>query len=420
MAYHLESKTYAVVTSTNDVTDKVWKFNGDDKELVSEERDNRYPWPNVDSFHLQLYSPISWEAIPGTKITLEDYERCTGMKHLYLTSEGLHVGEKGYIVCATSYCYGEDVTPRGYIRIYDIIEVIPEPGQPLTKNKIKPVYDKEQKGPITAVDAVNGFLVATVGQKIYIFQFKNQDLFGVAFIDSQIYIHSLCTMKNFILVGDIMKSVDLLQFQRDYRTLAVISRDPRPMEVYSVEFIVDNSTLAFAATDADKNIHVYMYQPESRESMGGQRLVRKADFHLGQHVNHMFRIRAKITDPSASGRILTGWEKRHVLWFGTLDGAFGYLLPCSEKTYRRLLMLQNVLLTTISHCAGLNPKSFRTLKQRRKELLNPSKGILDGQLVFKYTDLPLLQKLEIAKKIGTKPIDILDDLAELDRMAAHF
>ena len=55
-------------------------------------------------------------------------------------------------------------------------------GQPLTKNKIKPVYEKEQKGPITAVAAVNGFLVATVGQKIYIFQFKNQDLLGVAFI----------------------------------------------------------------------------------------------------------------------------------------------------------------------------------------------------------------------------------------------
>ena len=56
------------------------------------------------------------------------------------------------------------------LRIFDVIEVIPEPGQPLTKNKIKPVYEKEQKGPITAVDAVNGFLVATVGQKIYIFQ----------------------------------------------------------------------------------------------------------------------------------------------------------------------------------------------------------------------------------------------------------
>jgi hypothetical protein len=47
---------------------------------------------------------------------------------------------------------------------------------------------------------------------------------------------------------------------KDYRTLAVISRDPRPLEVYSVEFIIDNANLAFAVTDADKNLTVYMYQ----------------------------------------------------------------------------------------------------------------------------------------------------------------
>ena len=60
-------------------------------------------------------------------------------------------------------------------------------------------------------------------------------------------------------------------------------------------------------------------------------------------------------------------------------------MPCSEKTYRRLLMLQNVLVTSIPHIAGLNPKGFRTLKQRHKELINPSRSIIDGELVFKFT-----------------------------------
>lgn len=43
----------------------------------------------------------------------------------------------------------------------------------------------------------------------------------------------------------------------------------------------------------------------------------------------------------------------------TLDGGVGLLLPMQEKTYRRLLMLQNALTTMLPHHAGLNPKAFR-------------------------------------------------------------
>ena len=46
---------------------KVWKFNGDDKELVAEERDDRFVWPTRDLFSVQLFSPVSWEPIAGTK-----------------------------------------------------------------------------------------------------------------------------------------------------------------------------------------------------------------------------------------------------------------------------------------------------------------------------------------------------------------
>ena len=59
--------------------------------------------------------------------------------------------------------------------------------------------------------------------------YKN-DWFGITyhcFFNVNIFIKfifQLVSLKNFILVGDAMNSVDLLMYQQDYKTLAVISR----------------------------------------------------------------------------------------------------------------------------------------------------------------------------------------------------
>uniref|UniRef100_H2ZS88 Cleavage and polyadenylation specificity factor subunit 1 n=1 Tax=Latimeria chalumnae TaxID=7897 RepID=H2ZS88_LATCH len=419
VTYHVESKVYAVATSVNDICTRIPRMTGEEKEFENIERDERYIHPIQEKFSIQLISPVSWETIPNTRIDLDDWEHVTCMKTVSLKSEETVSGFKGYISVGTCMMQGEEVTCRGRILIMDVIEVVPEPGQPLTKNKFKILYEKEQKGPVTALCHCNGYLVSAIGQKIFLWSLKDNDLTGMAFIDTQLYIHQMISIKNFILAADVMKSISLLRYQEESKTLSLVSRDVKPLEVYSVEFMVDCNQLGFLVSDRDKNLLVYMYLPEAKESFGGLRLLRRADFNVGANVNTFWRTpcRGTLEGPTKKS---SAWENKHITWFATLDGGVGLLLPMQEKTYRRLLMLQNALTTMIPHHAGLNPKAYRMLHVDRRYLQNAVRNILDGELLNRYLYLSTMERSELAKKIGTTPDMILDDLLEIDRVTAHF
>ncbi|KAK1880931.1 Cleavage and polyadenylation specificity factor subunit 1 [Dissostichus eleginoides] len=314
VAYHVECKVYAICTN------------------------DRYINPQQERFSIQLISPVSWETIPNTRFDLEEWEHVTCMKTVALRSQETVSGLKGYIAAGTCLMQGEEVTCRGRIVILDVIEVVPEPGQPLTKNKFKVLYEKEQKGPVTALCHCHGYL-------IFLWVLKDNDLTGMAFIDTQLYIHQMFSIKNFILAADVMKSISLLRYQQESKTLSLVSRDAKPLEVYSIEFIVDNNQLGLLA----------------KESFGGMRLLRRADFNAGANINTFWRMPCRGALEAGSKKALS-WDNKHITWFATLDGGVGMLLPMQEKTYRRLLMLQNALNSMLPHHAGLNPKAFRSLR----------------------------------------------------------
>jgi len=70
-------------------------------------------------------------------------------------------------------------------------------------------------------------------------------------------VHQIITVKSLIFIADVYKSISLLRFQEEYRTLSLASRDFNPLEVYGIEFMVDNSNLGFLVSDAERNLIVY-------------------------------------------------------------------------------------------------------------------------------------------------------------------
>jgi cleavage and polyadenylation specificity factor subunit 1 len=90
----------------------------------------------------------------------------------------------------------------------------------------------EAKGPVTAVCGIDGYLVSSMGQKvvkcypttqtllmllllqIFVRAFDlDERLVGVAFLDVGVYVTTLRSLKNLLIVGDAVKSVWFVAFQ---------------------------------------------------------------------------------------------------------------------------------------------------------------------------------------------------------------
>ena len=187
IVYHRETSVYGLVLNKKEISNKYYRFNGEDKELFEDNRGERFMYPQVDKFSFVLVTPSNFQIVPEIQMDLDDWEHVCALKVVMLTYEGAQSGLKEYICMGTNYNYSEDITSRGRILLFDLIDVVPEPDKPWTKYKLKQIYAKEQKGPVSAITSIMGFLVTSVGQKVYLLQLKDEDIVGVAFIDTDFH-----------------------------------------------------------------------------------------------------------------------------------------------------------------------------------------------------------------------------------------
>lgn len=98
--------------------------------------------------------------------------------------------------------------------LFEIAELIPSSKDSGNHYKLKMLMREETKGAVSAITSCSGYFVVAVGQKVLIRALEiNERLISVAFYDAGTYIVSLEVLKNFILVGDQVKSVTFLAFQ---------------------------------------------------------------------------------------------------------------------------------------------------------------------------------------------------------------
>ncbi|WVZ84660.1 hypothetical protein U9M48_031667 [Paspalum notatum var. saurae] len=365
---------------------------GDDLQKV-------YTFDEFEVRIMELEKPSGrWES--RFTIPMQSFENALTVRMVTLQNTSTKETET-LMAIGTAYVQGEDVAARGRVLLFSFSK------SENSQNLVTEVYSKESKGAVSAVASLQGHLLIASGPKITLNKWTGSELTAVAFYDAPLHVVSLNIVKNFVLFGDIHKSIYFLSWKEQGSQLSLLAKDFGSLDCFATEFLIDGSTLSLVVSDSNKNVQIFYYAPKMVESWKGQKLLPRAEFHVGAHVSKFLRLQMLPTQGIASEK-----TNRFALVFGTLDGGIGCIAPVDELTFRRLQSLQRKLVDAVPHACGLNPRSFRHFNSNGKAHRPGPDNIIDFELLSHYEMLSLEEQLEIAQQIGTTRSQIRSNFSD--------
>lgn len=240
----------------------------DDDEWHTEWKDEAASFlPQVEQGSIRVMSSSSWKVIDT--YMLEPAERPMCIKALSLETSEDGNERTDLIVVGTAITKGEDVSARGSIYIFDIVDVVPESDEPETHHKLKLVAKEDVKGPVTALTHVGsqGFLLAAQGQKCMVRGLKEDlTILPVAFMDMRYYVKVAKELKGtgLCILGDAMDGLWLTGYSEEPYKLALMGKDSINLDVVVADFLPDGKELYIVAADGNCDLHVFQYDPERK------------------------------------------------------------------------------------------------------------------------------------------------------------
>ncbi|KAH7027437.1 CPSF A subunit region-domain-containing protein [Microdochium trichocladiopsis] len=373
IAHHPTSETFAVGCDIpepfelpkEDDYHREWQ---NEKDLVFK--------PTVPRGVIKLLSTTNWSVIDT--VELEECETVMCIETLNLeVSESTHE-RKNLLVVGTAVAKGEDLPIKGRVIVYDVVEVIPEPGRPETNRRLKLVAKEDiPRGAVTALSEIGtqGLMLVAQGQKCMVRGLKEDgSLLPVAFMDMSCYVTAVRELKGtgLCLMADAVKGVWFTGYTEEPYKMILFGKSATILEVLTVDFLPDGDELFIVACDSDGGVHVLQFDPEHPKSLQGHLLLHRTTFSAGAHPptrsrllprtlpatsDYLLQLQSQ-TLPSTNGTIPPP-PPPSVILFSSPTGVLSTLAALSEPQYRRLSFLSTQLASSLPLYCGLNPKEYR-------------------------------------------------------------
>ncbi|CAB1339654.1 unnamed protein product [Coregonus sp. 'balchen'] len=178
-----------------------------------------------------------------------------------------------YFIVGTAMVYPEEAEPKqGRIIVFHY-----------TDGKLQTVAEKEVKGAVYSMVEFNGKLLASINSTVRLYEWTaEKELRTECNHYNNIMALYLKTKGDFILVGDLMRSVLLLAYKPMEGNFEEIARDFNPNWMSAVEILDDDNFLG-----AENAFNLFVCQKDSAATTDEERqhLQEVGVFHLGEFVN---------------------------------------------------------------------------------------------------------------------------------------
>ncbi|XP_027838000.2 DNA damage-binding protein 1-like isoform X1 [Aphis gossypii] len=287
-----------------------------------------------------------------------------------------------YYILGTAAVNPEDQDPKlGRILIFNWDD---------SSSKLTQISEKEVKGACYAMAEFNGKLLAAVNCTLRLFEWTAQKELRLECSHfNNIVALFVKTKGDFIICGDLMRSLTLLQYKTMDGSFDETARDYNPKWSTAIEIIADD---VFLGAENDKNLFIIHKDSTLASDEDRHQLQEIGQFHLGDQVNvfrHGSLVMQHFTDTyvSLQGGIL----------YGTCSGALGLVTQLTPKMYDFLSDLEGSLATVVK---GVGKIKHRLWRSYHTELRNePAQSFVDGDLIESFLNLSTNNKLEVVNAL---------------------